>query len=147
MRTDVTTQLNPADVLATLKKVSVEPLRILPEEWRPVVYLFCLRWNHLVQGHHVTLCVRVNEYREAGIEVEEMRNIFAAVNTSEEAKPVAFPADLLGLVAAKAGAVLKTKRTISRNAADREADRQAAGSAARSFLAGIGDGGGGFHNT
>lgn len=147
MRNDSQTQLNPADVLATLKKVAAEPIRVLPEEWRPAVYLFWMRWNHLIGAHLVTLCVRVNEYREAGIGVEDMRNVFAAVNASEEAKPVAFPADLLGQVAAKAGAILRTKRTVAKNAEDRaRAAAQAAGVSAESFLAGIGDGGG-FHNT
>ena len=121
MRSNGVAHPQPAiDQLATLQKIISEPLRVLEEEWRPVVYHFWIRWNHLLENYLAQLCVRVSEYCNDGLTVEELRSVFSDVDGLELTGKASFASDVFTAIASRVNLRLQRKRTLERQLLARE---------------------------
>lgn len=100
-------------------QIAAKPLRMLPLEWRGEVWKFWAFWSHLIPTH-LALSVRLTEWIQDGLTLDDMRKVFAILTQPDTAAEVKFPGVLMAELASRCRDRIEARRR------DDRARRQAA---------------------
>lgn len=108
--------------------VGINPLKLVPKEYRKPVNFFWMLNQHLLPNP-LPLCARVKRWiATEGLTEQELADVLAALSEPEASARHRFAGDLLADLAAKVAVVVRRRQQIEKQLADREAaERLAAG--------------------
>lgn len=90
-------------------QIAAKPLRMLPLEWRGEVWKFWAFWSHLIPTH-LALAVRLTEWIQDGLTLEDARRVFEIMTRTDTAAEVRFPGVLLAEFARRCRERIEARR-------------------------------------
>ncbi len=93
-----------------LQEAVEKPLRLLPPDWRAIVWNIWAKWSDLLRTQ-LSLCASLREWiAEDGLTLAEAKEAFAEVNRPSRRAAIRFPGDVLAELAAEVARVVARRR-------------------------------------
>lgn len=107
-----------------IREAVAKPTRLLPADWRPVVWEWWAGWSHLIE-HQLPIAIRLRRaIADHGLTLDELRQIFRAMNAPAREAAIRFKGDLLAELAGEIEQAVKRRRNQAA-AATRRAEAEA----------------------
>ncbi len=125
----------PALTRELLDEAIDKPLRLLPADWRPLVWNFWAKWSDLLRTQ-LSLAATLREWvEEDGLTLAELRAAFAALNRPSRRATMRFPGDVLAELALEVAQILAKRGQSERIAEMQQSERDAVEQALLDFPA------------